>query len=81
MDRRDFAKILGTTAVSITALKELVPEANAIEIKKTKQYLIVLDAHIHPEICKELQEWLTQAGMNVIVLAHPDLKLYEIEVR
>lgn len=82
VNRRDFAKLFSAGAVSITALKEVkgVPtEIHATEIKKGKQYLLVIEDRIPAEICKEMQEWLNACGMNVLVIAEPNMKLFEIE--
>lgn len=82
MDRRKFFSFLGVgggAAVSLTALKAIAPQAEAIEIRRNRQYVFRLPYPLRQETREAMREVLVRAGLHNPILIDGKVEIFELE--
>lgn len=82
MDRRKFFSFLGLgggAAVSLNALKAIAPQAEAIEIRRNRQYAFRMPHHVSPESCQAIAQRLAALGLHKPIVLDPGVDIFELE--
>ena len=72
--------MLGKTAgagVSLTALQKIVPEAQATEVRRDRQYVFRLPQRMTCESLAHMSEALRAEGINAVVI-NCDVDIFEV---
>jgi len=80
LDRRKFFSMLGLTAgagVSLSVIRAIAPEAQAVEIRRDRQYVFRLPQRVSMQELQRLSEALRGQGVNAIVI-DSEVEIFEV---
>lgn len=81
MDRRKFFSFLGmgAGAVSLTALKAIAPQAEAIEVRRNRQYVFRLPCPVPAEAREAMKRSLAGLGLHNPIIVDRNVEIFELE--
>jgi len=80
MDRRKFSSMLTSAAgvgVTLTALQKIAPQAQAIEVRRDRQYVFRLPQRMTCESLAHMSEALRAEGIKAVVIDW-DVDIFEV---